>query len=164
LHIDADQVAGGVHLINAEERLLTEGKCHPITRRLKTAPGLGPLRIAQLVALVMTPHRFRTSRQFWTIAPWPWSRREVELGVGCEVRTAVLWDDSPSATAQGLTRRTASTLAKSESGRLRGPRVNGNVFSLDNSFLRSRRSPPSPRSGRSAQLSAGVRRTTHRYR
>ena len=53
---------------------------------------------------------------------------EVELGIGCEVRTAVLWDDSPSATAQGLTRRTASTLAKSESRPLRGPRVNGNVF------------------------------------
>jgi hypothetical protein len=27
----------------AEERLLTEARCHPITRKLKTAPGLGPL-------------------------------------------------------------------------------------------------------------------------
>jgi hypothetical protein len=31
-------------------------------------------------------------------------------------------------------------------------------YSLDNSFLRSRRGPPSPRSGRSSQLSAGVGR------
>ena len=50
----------------AEERLLTEARCHPITRKLKTAPGLGPLRTALLVAIVMTPHRFRTSRQFWS--------------------------------------------------------------------------------------------------
>jgi transposase len=46
----------------AEERLLTEAKTHPITRKLGTAPGLGPVRTAQLVAIVATPHRFRTSR------------------------------------------------------------------------------------------------------
>lgn len=50
----------------AEERLLKEAKSHPITRTLATAPGLGPLRTAQLVAIVATPHRFRTSRQFWS--------------------------------------------------------------------------------------------------
>jgi transposase len=50
----------------AEERLLKEAKTHPITRKLGTAPGMGPLRTAQLVAIVATPHRFRTSRQFWS--------------------------------------------------------------------------------------------------
>ena len=50
----------------AEERLLKEAKSHPITRTLATAPGMGPLRTAQLVAIVATPHRFRTSRQFWS--------------------------------------------------------------------------------------------------
>ena len=50
----------------AEERLLTEAKAHPITGTLATAPGMGPLRTAQLVAIVATPHRFRTSRQFWS--------------------------------------------------------------------------------------------------
>jgi transposase len=50
----------------AEERLLKEAKSHPITRKLATAPGMGPLRTAQLVAIVATPHRFRTSRQFWS--------------------------------------------------------------------------------------------------
>jgi transposase len=50
----------------AEERLLKEAKSHPITRTLATAPGLGPLRTAQLVAIVATPHRSRTSRQFWS--------------------------------------------------------------------------------------------------
>jgi transposase len=50
----------------AEERLLKEAKTHPITRLLGTAPGMGPVRTAQLVAIVATPHRFRTSRQFWS--------------------------------------------------------------------------------------------------
>jgi transposase len=50
----------------AEERLLKEARAHPITRTLATAPGMGPVRTAQLVAIVATPHRFRTSRQFWS--------------------------------------------------------------------------------------------------
>jgi transposase len=43
-----------------------EAKTHPIIRTLSTAPGLGPIRCAQLVAVVVTPSRFRTSRQFWS--------------------------------------------------------------------------------------------------
>lgn len=50
----------------AEEWLLKEAKSHPIVRILRTAPGMGPIRVAQLVAIVGTPHRFRTSRQFWS--------------------------------------------------------------------------------------------------
>lgn len=50
----------------AEEWLLKESKSHPIIRALKTGPGMGPIRTAQLVAIVGTPHRFRTSRQFWS--------------------------------------------------------------------------------------------------
>jgi len=50
----------------AEGWLLKEAKAHPIIKRLSTAPGLGPLRTAQLAAVVITPHRFRTRRQFWS--------------------------------------------------------------------------------------------------
>lgn len=50
----------------AEEWLLRESKSHPIIRTLKTGPGMGPIRTAQLVAIVATPHRFRTRRQFWS--------------------------------------------------------------------------------------------------
>jgi transposase len=50
----------------AEEWLRRESKSHPIIRTLKTGPGMGPIRTAQLVAIVGTPHRFRTSRQFWS--------------------------------------------------------------------------------------------------
>ncbi len=49
----------------AEADLLREAKKHPIVQTLETAPGLGPIRSARLVPLVITPHRFRTKRQFW---------------------------------------------------------------------------------------------------
>ena len=50
----------------AESELIAESKGHPITRILKTAPGLGPIRVARLLPVVVTPHRFRTKRQFWS--------------------------------------------------------------------------------------------------
>jgi transposase len=50
----------------AEKWLLAEAKTHPIIRKLATAPGMGPIRTAQLVAIAATPQRFRTRRQFWS--------------------------------------------------------------------------------------------------
>ena len=50
----------------AEADLLREGKKHRIVKILETAPGFGPIRAARLVPIVITPHRFRTSRQFWS--------------------------------------------------------------------------------------------------
>jgi transposase len=50
----------------AERWLLTESKSHPIIRTLCTAPGMGRIRTAQLVAIVATPERFRTRQQFWS--------------------------------------------------------------------------------------------------
>jgi transposase len=49
----------------AERELVAEARQHPIARILGTAPGLGPIRIAQLLPIVVTPHRFRTRSQFW---------------------------------------------------------------------------------------------------
>ena len=49
----------------AEADLLREAKKHPIVRILETAPGFGPIQAARLVPIVVTPHRFRTKRQFW---------------------------------------------------------------------------------------------------
>ncbi len=48
----------------AERDLLQESRKHPIVRILETAPGFGPIRSARLVPIVVTPHRFRTKRQF----------------------------------------------------------------------------------------------------
>jgi transposase len=49
----------------AEKELLAEAAKQPIAKILATAPGLGPIRTAQLLPVVVTPHRFRTRRQFW---------------------------------------------------------------------------------------------------
>lgn len=49
----------------AEQWLLREAKRHPIIRKLATVPGMGPIRCAQVVAVVMSPGRFRTRSQFW---------------------------------------------------------------------------------------------------
>jgi transposase len=46
--------------------LLLEGKKHQAWRLLRLIPGIGPIRAALLLALIQTPHRFRTKRQLWT--------------------------------------------------------------------------------------------------
>jgi transposase len=50
----------------AEAWVQEEAKAHPIIKALSTAPGMGTRRSAQVVAIVGTPHRFRTRRQFWS--------------------------------------------------------------------------------------------------
>jgi transposase len=49
----------------AQEAFLRESQRHSTTKILKGIPSLGPIRAAQIVAIVGTPHRFRTKRQFW---------------------------------------------------------------------------------------------------
>jgi transposase len=46
--------------------LLVESKKHNAWKLLRNIPGIGPIRAALLVALIQTPHRFRTKRQLWT--------------------------------------------------------------------------------------------------
>lgn len=45
--------------------LLKEGRKHSAAKILCGIPGIGPIRSALLVALIQTPHRFRTKRQIW---------------------------------------------------------------------------------------------------
>ena len=49
----------------ARGELLRESRRHPATARLRQIPWVGPIRAALLVALIQTPHRFRTKRQLW---------------------------------------------------------------------------------------------------
>ena len=44
---------------------LAESRKPPATAQLRQVPYLGPIRSAQFVALIQTPHRFRTKRQLW---------------------------------------------------------------------------------------------------
>ena len=52
----------------ARRELLTESQKHPGHALLRQIPLLGPIRVALLIALLQTPHRFRTKRQLWAYA------------------------------------------------------------------------------------------------
>jgi transposase len=45
--------------------LLTESGKHGAMKLLRQIPSIGPIRAALLIALIQTPHRFRTKRQLW---------------------------------------------------------------------------------------------------
>jgi transposase len=51
---------------DAKKALIKEAQRHPAFKRLCDVHGLGPVRVAQIIAAVGSPHRFRTKRQFWT--------------------------------------------------------------------------------------------------
>src|SRR5713226_4260038 len=50
----------------ARRELLAESRKHNATQLLRHIPSIGPIRAALLLALIQTPHRFRTKRQLWT--------------------------------------------------------------------------------------------------
>lgn len=49
----------------AFKAMITEVRTHPAYKRIKKVSGLGEVRTAQIIAVVGSPHRFRTKRQFW---------------------------------------------------------------------------------------------------
>jgi hypothetical protein len=49
----------------ARRELLAESRKHTITAKLRQIPSMGPIRSALAVALIQTPHRFRSKRQLW---------------------------------------------------------------------------------------------------
>jgi transposase len=52
----------------AEKELLAEARKHRIYRILKSCPGMGPIRVAQLLPIVVTPYRFPSKRSLWNYA------------------------------------------------------------------------------------------------
>ncbi len=46
--------------------MLTEDRKHTAYKVIKTCPGLGKIRTAQLLLIVVTPYRFANKRQFWS--------------------------------------------------------------------------------------------------
>jgi len=50
----------------ARRALLTEARKHSARRILASIPGLGPIRVALLLALLQTPYRFCTKRHLWS--------------------------------------------------------------------------------------------------
>jgi transposase len=51
--------------LEARRELLRESQKHVAVKLLRQIPSIGPIRSALLVALLQTPHRFRTKRQLW---------------------------------------------------------------------------------------------------
>jgi transposase len=64
----------------AEKELVQEARNHRMAGVLESYPGIGPIRAAQLLPVVVTPHRFRTARQFWSYA-----------GLGIVMRSSADW-------------------------------------------------------------------------
>ena len=50
----------------AKKELLAEGRKHKTMKLLRQIPSIGPIRSVLLVAILQTPHRFRTKRQLWS--------------------------------------------------------------------------------------------------
>ena len=63
-----------------ERAMVKESHRHRISRILETVPGLGPVRVAQVLPIVVTPYRFRTKRPFWSYA-----------GFGIEMHSSSDW-------------------------------------------------------------------------
>jgi transposase len=67
----------------ARRDLLVESRKHRGYRILRQIPCIGPIRATLLIALLQTPHRFRTKRQLWA-----YSGLAVETRVSAEYRLA----------------------------------------------------------------------------
>jgi transposase len=50
----------------ARGEFLAESRKHKAVKVLRQIPSIGPIRAALLLALIQTPHRFRSKRQLWT--------------------------------------------------------------------------------------------------
>lgn len=68
----------------ADKQLIEQSHKHAISRTLETCPGLGPIRVAQLIATVISPHRFRGARQLWSYS-----------GLGVVMRSSSDWVMTP---------------------------------------------------------------------
>jgi transposase len=91
----------------AKLAMLAESRKHRAVTLLRTIPQLGPIRSSLLVAILDTPHRFRTRRQLWSyggLAVVTHMSSEYEMKEGRVVRSR-----KPIAT-RGLNRNCNRTL------------------------------------------------------
>lgn len=65
----------------AQHWLLEQAPRYEEVKLIATAPGIGLIRAAQIVAIVLTPNRFRTRQQFWSYC-----------GLGIVTRSSADWE------------------------------------------------------------------------
>lgn len=102
----------------AERELLAEARKHRISRILATAPGLGPIRVAQLLPIVVTPQRFRTRSQFWAYcglgivmrSSSDWIRTESGNWVRAQVQQTRGLNRNHNSTLKGIFKGAATTI------------------------------------------------------
>jgi transposase len=63
-----------------EKEMLTEARRHEVFGLLTTCPGMGNIRVAQMLPIVVTPYRFASKRSFWAYA-----------GMGIVMRSSSDW-------------------------------------------------------------------------
>jgi transposase len=68
----------------AKQAMLAEAKHHRAWHLVKSCPGLGPVRAAELVPVVITPYRFQRRSRFWSYC-----------GLGIEMRSSSDWIRAP---------------------------------------------------------------------
>lgn len=90
----------------SEELLLAETQKHKVSRRLETVPGMGPKRVAYLMAVVVDPHRFGNKRTFWSYCGFA-----VRTQSSADwIQQAGKWKRAPTTLTRGLTRAHNTTL------------------------------------------------------
>jgi len=74
----------------SKAQLLVQSRSHPAYKLLTSHPLIGPIRAAELTALLGSPFRFRTKRQLWAYGGFAirtWSSGEFDVRSGKIVRT-----------------------------------------------------------------------------
>lgn len=69
----------------AKAAMLAEARAHPGWKILRSIPQLGPVRVAEIIAIMRTPWRFRTKRNLWPyagLAVVTWSSADQEFADG----------------------------------------------------------------------------------
>ena len=69
---------------DADKQVIEASRKHAIATTLETCPGMGPIRVAQFIATVISPYRFRSSRQLWSYC-----------GMGVVMRSSSDWMQGP---------------------------------------------------------------------
>jgi len=72
-------------LKRTKKEMLKEARSFPEFHILKTVPGLGDIRVSQLIPIVATPYRFQNKRLFWAYC-----------GYGVVMNTSADWEHAPN--------------------------------------------------------------------
>jgi len=86
----------------AKKDMVRESHRFGITRVLESCPGMGEIRVARLVATVVSPHRFRSRRKFWSYC-----------GLAVVTRSSSDWQQRPDGGWEKVDQQTTRGLTKS---------------------------------------------------